>query len=129
MTTNNIKIISLPIHFPSMCIPRVNSNINEDYICQVINKLNIGIIHHIDIIHKKIDKGDNMYNRVFIHFSQWNNNSNAEKARTLLINGSSIKIIYNDNEPWFWKIYASRKTSTNNITYNQYKYKINKIDT
>jgi hypothetical protein len=117
MNSNDLKNKS----FPSMCIPRVNSNINENYIRQVINKLNIGIIKHIDIIKKKkIKKDDKMYNCVFIHFSKWNNTLNGEKVRNLLINGSTIKIIYNDNEPWFWKIYASRDSLPNNIYLNKY---------
>jgi len=98
-----------PNNYPSMCIPRVLQNISEQHIREIINKLNIGIIYRIDIINKK------SHNRVFIHFSRWFNTENAEKARTILLNGKDIKVIYKD--PWFWKIYAYRET------YNNIKYK------
>jgi len=72
-----------------------------------------------DNINKKNDK-DNNFNRVFIHFRQWNDSENAQTARELLLSGKEIKIIYDD--PWFWKISAYREYS-----YKEGERKLSKI--
>ena len=95
--------VTLPVFVPSMCIPRVYSNINEGRIRRIINDLNLGVIEHIDIVSKTTEKGEK-YNRVFIHMERWFQNSNASFARERLLGGKDIKIIYDD--PWFWKISA-----------------------
>ena len=100
--TSNIDLNNISKHSPSMCIPRVFPNIDEKRIRQVFNELNLGSIFRIDIVRKEAK-----FNRVFIHFNNWNNNSNANKARITLLNGKEIKIIY--DEPWFWKISAYRE--------------------
>jgi hypothetical protein len=69
MSANVIDLKSLPIHVPSMCIPRVFTNITEERIRKVFNELNIGTIYRIDIVNKNTEKGEN-FNRVFIHFSK-----------------------------------------------------------
>ena len=114
-TTNN----------PSLCIPRVFPNIDEKRIRKIFDELQIGNIERIDIINKKTEKGDK-YNRVFIHFNTWYNNTNANQVRDRLLNGKDIKIIYDD--PWFWKVSAYRSNkkpefktdnkTNNNKTYN-----------
>ena len=111
MSTNFIDLKSLPSHIPSMCIPRVFTNITEQRIRKVFDELNIGTIYRIDIVNKNTEKGEN-FNRVFIHFSKWNTTANAEKARTMLLNGKEIKIIY--DEPWFWKISAYHESKPKN---------------
>jgi hypothetical protein len=87
----------------TLCIPRILSNITKDSICDTINNLNLGTIHHIDVIRNK-----NLSNKAFIHFSKWNNGGNADIAKDRLLNGKDIKIIY--NEPWFWKLVSFRET-------------------
>jgi len=49
--------------------------------------------------------GGDKFQRVFIHID-WNNGEVASRARTRLLTGKEIKIIYDD--PWFWKISANR---------------------
>jgi hypothetical protein len=66
----------------------------------------MGDIQRIDVISKTNDKGDK-FNRVFVHFKQWNASENANIARERLINGKEIKILYDD--PWFWKVSAYRE--------------------
>jgi hypothetical protein len=93
----------------SLCIPRVYKNISEQRIRNILTDLKLGEIHHIDLVSRKSEKGEE-YNRAFIHFKKWYNNSNADKASELLLNGKEIKVIYSD--PWFWKISLYRKPNS-----------------
>jgi len=95
MSTNNI-----------LCIPRIKSNITEKYIRNVFKDIKLGEIERIDIVPKIMENGEKM-NRAFIHFNKWYSNTNAIRAREILLNGEEIKVIY--DEPWFWKISAYRK--------------------
>lgn len=110
---------------PSLCIPRVFPNIDEKRIRKIFDELQIGNIERVDIINKKTEKGEN-YNRVFIHFNTWYNNSNANQTRERLLTGKDIKIIYDD--PWFWKVsaYRSNPNKTDNNRNNNNKKDNNK---
>jgi len=101
----SIDFRTLPINIPSLCIPRVFSNIDERRIRHIFDELNMGIIERVDIVNKTTEKGEK-FNRVFVHFKRWFSNSNADTARERLLNGKEIKIIY--DEPWFWKVSAYR---------------------
>jgi hypothetical protein len=103
MTTIDLRTI--PASTPSLCIPRVFSNIGEARIRRIFDELNMGEIERVDIISKTTEKGEK-FNRVFVHFKRWGTDGNAEKARQRLLNGQDIKIVYDD--PWFWKISAYR---------------------
>jgi hypothetical protein len=109
-------------NMPSLCIPRVFPNIDEKRIRKIFDELQIGNIERIDIINKQTEKGEK-YNRVFIHFNLWYNNSNANQVRDRLLNGKDIKIIYDD--PWFWKVSAYRGNNQSNKienkSYNNHK--------
>jgi hypothetical protein len=96
----------LPQNIPVLCIPRVHRTINETRIRNIFDELNMGSIERIDIVSKKNDK-DNKFNRVFIHYREWNDTENAIIARERLLQGKEIKIIY--DEPWFWKISAYKE--------------------
>ena len=97
-------INSLPINEPSICIPRVFNNIDEQRVAKVFQSLNIASIERIDIIQRTNDKGES-FKRVYIHFYAWNNTSDAVAARTKLLEGKEIKIVYDD--PWYWKVSAN----------------------
>ena len=105
MTTINLETIADNV--PSMCIPRTFVNITRSHVYKTINDLNLGVIDHIDMVRRKNEKGED-FQRVFIHFSKWHSNSVADRARTLLLSGKEIKVIYED--PWFWKISANRSS-------------------
>jgi len=109
MTSSAIDLRVLPNNIPSLCIPRVFSNIDEKRIRRIFGELNMGDIERVDIISKTTEKGDK-FNRVFIHFKNWFRNVNADTARERLLNGKEIKIIY--DEPWFWKVSAYREAAT-----------------
>ena len=95
---------------PGLCIPRVATNIDRKFVFNVIKDLKLGEIERIDLISKKNDRGEN-FQRCFIHMKQWFKNVNALKARERLMKGLDIKVIYEN--PWFWKIFASRKRENN----------------
>jgi len=105
MTTINLETIADNV--PSMCIPRTFVNITRSHVYKTINDLNLGVIDHIDMVRRKNEKGED-FQRVFIHFSKWYSNNVADRARTLLLSGKEVKIIYDD--PWFWKISANRSS-------------------
>lgn len=100
---NEIDFSKMPINLPSLCIPRVFTNINEIQIRKIFEDLELGIIDRIDIVQKYSQSGEK-YNRVFIHFKRWFNEQKAVRQR--LLAGIDIKIIY--DEPWFWKVSAYR---------------------
>lgn len=106
MSQNNIDLSTIPANVPSLCIPRVFSNIDERRIRRILGELNMGEIDRIDIVPRQTEKGEK-FNRVFIHWRRWNTTENAGLARQRLLNGKEIKIIYDD--PWFWKISAYRQ--------------------
>ena len=108
MTSQIIDFKTLPANVPVLCIPRVDRNIEETHIRKIFNELNMGTLERIDIVIKRNDnKKDNNFNRVFIHFQEWNDSENAQIARQRLLEGKEIKIIY--DEPWFWKISAYKE--------------------
>lgn len=90
---------------PSLCIPRAFNNIDTTKVRNVIEDLKLGKISHIDIVQKQSDKGE-PYKRIFIHFDKWFWNKDAKLTRQKLIAGKEIKIVY--DEPWFWKVSASK---------------------
>ncbi len=113
--TTAIDFRTLPACIPSLCIPRVYTNISEGRIRKIFNDLNLGVIERIDIVNKTTEKGER-FNRVFIHMERWFQNGNASVARERLLNGKDIKVIYDD--PWFWKVSAYRESNNNNNNNN-----------
>jgi hypothetical protein len=102
-----IDLISLPSNFPVLCIPRVYSNIGEPRIRRIFEELDMGDLDRIDVVTKVSEKGEK-FNRVYVHFREWNNSDNSNMARERLLEGKDIKIMYDD--PWFWKISAYRES-------------------
>jgi hypothetical protein len=112
MTSQISDLTKLSANMPVLCIPRVHRNIDETSIRKIFNDLNMGILDRIDIVikrndNKRNDNKDNNFNRVFIHFREWNDSENAQRARERLLEGKEIKIIYDD--PWFWKVSAYKE--------------------
>jgi hypothetical protein len=104
--SGHIDFRTLPANIPSLCIPRVFSNIDERRIYRIFDDLGLGDIDRINIVRGNNAKGEKC-NRVFIHFTRWYNSRNADTARERLLNGNDIKVIYDD--PWFWKVAAYRE--------------------
>ena len=93
---------------PSIYISYVFNNTTEKYIIDVFNSLNIGKILRIDM-KERIDKYDNIYYIVFIHFDYWFDNKNAQELRNALKENKEIKIILDDENKIFWKLYINHQ--------------------
>ncbi len=90
----------------SICIPRVFKNISEKRIRAIFYSLKLGFVERVDMVSKTSAKGDE-FSRVFVHFSNWNeNNSNAMRIQEKLDSGEKVKIVY--DTPWFWLITKSQ---------------------
>jgi len=100
------SIRGLKLSEPSLCIPRVFSNITEERVWQVLDELELGEIDRIDMVERETRDGD-LYQRVFIHFKSWNGpHTQGGVVRQRILDGEEVKIVYDD--PWFWKVSASR---------------------
>lgn len=82
----------------TLCIPIVKSEITEKTIRDRFDALNMGTLEKIDMVPR--DK----HHLVFVHYKSWNETENSKKARELLIANKDIKIIYDDEAGWFWKV-------------------------
>lgn len=96
---------NIPKSSPSLCIPRVFSNITWQRVKETIEELELGVIDRVDMVNKTNAKGEK-FKRVFIHFKQWSDDSSVEEVRCKLLSGDQIKIVY--DEPWFWKVSMSK---------------------
>jgi len=114
-SSTTIDMSLIPANSPSLCIPRVFSNITKERVAFVIKSVNLGEIDHIDMVPKSSENGDK-FQRVFIHLKQWGTSSEAVRARERVLSGKEIKIVY--DEPWFWKISANRSTHRFNANVN-----------
>ena len=108
MSANNITQLDLSTFSasaPSICIPRVFPNITQARVEAIFRNLAFGELEKVDMVKKTNSKGEK-YQRVFVHFKQWNDTDTARQARQLLLDEKDIRIVYDD--PWFWKIWASK---------------------
>jgi hypothetical protein len=103
----NVDLSALPPNVPSLCIPRVFKNITRERVFNCFKDLGIGFVERIDMVPRKAENGDE-FQRVFVHL-RWNKSEQASKARSRVLSGKEIKIIY--DEPWFWKVSANRSVS------------------
>jgi len=101
---------------PSICIPRVSSNITKTYIKNIFEQIfGNNSIERIDLV-KKTYSNNKLYYTAFIHFNYWNDSSNVQAIRNRIMNNQTFKIVY--SEPWFWKCSISK--SIKPIIYTQY---------
>jgi len=80
-----------------ICIPKIKTDVDIQYIFTTFCKLNIGYIENIT---ESVSR-DPTYKRVFIKI-KWNKTEKAELMRKRLTAGEDIKLVY--NMPWFWKL-------------------------
>lgn len=89
---------------PSICIPKVERNITKNFIYDIFNNLGFGKIKNIDVVKYKKTNRNNNFNRVFVHFSNWNTHiPQIKEYYDKLLKGDNLAIVYED--PWFWKIF------------------------
>ena len=91
---------------PSICIPRAFSNISSDKVKKTIEQvLDSSCVDRVDCIERE-DKSGKKYKRFFVHFKFWPKDQQSAAVREKLLQGDTIKIVY--QEPWYWKCSASR---------------------
>jgi len=91
---------------PSICIPRISSNITKPYIKNIFEQIfGCNSIERIDLV-KKTYSNNKIYYTGFIHFNYWNDSSNVQAIRNRIMNNQTFKIVY--SEPWFWKCSISK---------------------
>ena len=91
---------------PSICIPRTFPNITWQMVKSTFEQLfGEGCIQRVDMVHKTTPSGEK-FQRVFVHFKEWNDDTQTQSIRQKLLDGEEIKLVYDD--PWFWKCTASR---------------------
>ena len=97
----------------SVCIPRVFKNIPERAIRRSFEINNLGKVGRVDFV----DKGG--YYMVFVHFTEWNNNTAAYNLREKIENPNKIaKLVY--DEPWYWILLPNKSTYETNNEYIDY---------
>ena len=85
---------------PMLCIPRVSNEIKKKYIIEKINKLNWGIIKLLNEIPLSKERD---YKRIMIKLD-WNTDDETLKYKEKIKNEEVIKVVYDENSPWFWRI-------------------------
>lgn len=89
----------------SLYIPHVFDNITKNRIVETFEKLRIGSINRIDFISKRSPTGN--FNAVYIHFSQWYDNSASRNFQERVLNQNmEARIVY--DEPWFWIVLENK---------------------
>ena len=102
---NEVDMNAIPAREPSICIPRVFENISDARVTAIFRELGFGNIDRVDMV--LIDREDQKpYQRVFVHFTHWADNEQANDVRARLLRGDQIKVVYDD--PWWWLLSASR---------------------
>jgi hypothetical protein len=90
---------------PSICIPRVFSNITHKDVADAFERvLGHNCIERIDMIYRR--DGVSGYQRVFIHFKNVQTSPNYDIMANRLSSGKHVNVVY--SEPWFWKCSVSR---------------------
>jgi hypothetical protein len=91
---------------PSICIPRTFANIRWMQVKAVFEQLfGDGAIERVDVVRKTAKDGTS-FNCMFVHFNAWPTDEHSQNVRQNIIDGKSIKIVYDD--PWYWKCTKSR---------------------
>lgn len=106
---------------PSICIPRVYSNITRREVQTTFETiLGEGCVERIDMILKR--DGMQPYQCVFIHFHQNYKHTTEQSARIAdrLCKGLNVKIVYND--PWFWKCSLMFQGNPQKLSMHHQKY-------
>ena len=114
MSSTNITQLDLSTFSasaPSICIPRVFPNITQARVEAIFRNLGFGEVEKVDMVKKTNAKGEK-YQRVFVHFKQWNDDEQTCQARQMLLNDQEVKVVYDD--PWFWKLSASKSERPEN---------------
>jgi len=92
-----------------LCIPRVDVKIDKKFIFNKFCKLKWGFIKEIIEIPLRNDPEQK---RVIIKL-KWNREEEIQEIKQKIKNGEVIKLVYDQYQPWFWKIQAFVKQDEN----------------
>ena len=81
-----------------ICIPRIESSINREYIYNTFHKLKIGYIEKLNEIPLR---NEPTHKRIIIRI-KLNNSETAYDIKNFLDELGSVKIVH--NMPWFWRV-------------------------
>jgi hypothetical protein len=85
-----------------LCIPRIDTTFNRDYIFKTICRLKWG---RIVKLYESRPKNNTNYRCVIIDIN-WNDKSNGD-IKERLHDGNYINIVHDNNSPYFWRIMKS----------------------
>jgi ethanolamine ammonia-lyase large subunit len=89
--------------YSSICIPRIDANIQREYIYNKIKNMNMGTIDKMIEIPLR---NDPTHKRVIITI-RWNIRSEmAQNVKKIFDEKGSVKLVH--DMPWYWKICPAR---------------------
>ena len=91
--------------YPSICIPRTHHSVTWKLVKDAFEEIfGGGCIEQVDVVKRTHPNGQNSC-KVFIHFNAWPDTSYAQGIRQQIIDGNTIKVVY--QFPWYWKCMMS----------------------
>ena len=102
----------------SICIPHVYKNISAAKIYSIFNdKYRLGRVSSVDI-KRRTSNDKNLYNMVFVQFSEWNDeNISAINLKKMIENPyEEARLVYDD--PWYWVLLPNNNTSKQAVNHN-----------
>jgi hypothetical protein len=102
----------------SVYIPRVYANLTSDFVAEIFESLNLGVVDRVEAVTRPGDKTTYM---AFVYFASWNTDNKAAVHLAERINtydgGRPARIVYDD--PWYW-ILLPNKSQKQFININKY---------
>ena len=94
-----------PETYPSICIPRTFSDVTWSLVKDAFEEIfGVGSIERVDVVNRQAPNGE-YYNKIFVHFVKWPETESAMSFRQALLDGKTIKLVY--QYPWYWKCVLS----------------------
>jgi hypothetical protein len=84
----------------SIYIPHVFPNFDKDYIADVFQDAQCGVVKNVDLV-TKMDRQGKAYNAAYVHFEYWFTGPEAVNLQAKIRNpNQEARIMHQD--PWFW---------------------------
>jgi len=105
MTTSPTNDMSSLNRNPSICIPRTFANVTWQLVKDAFDEIfGQGFVERVDVVNKT-DRSGKEFKKIFIHFRTWPDTDEATQIKQALIDGKTIKVVY--QFPWYWKCVMS----------------------
>lgn len=88
----------------ALCIPRIEAKFTRQFIFDKIRRLNWGYIEKINEIPLMNEEN---YKRIVVKL-KWNQLDSSKKYKAKLDDGETIKLVYERDSPWYWRIHKFR---------------------